>query len=240
MPHEHSENVARHFAKDWQAYDQQIRQVIPHYDQALTTMVEVIAASCPRPRLILDLGIGTGNLASLLLATFPDARLVGVDILQDFIDQAVRRLEKDGDRMSIICADVADFDFQSDYDIVVSSFMFHHLENTLKRKLFVRIHETLRAGGCFVNLDFVHSGSSFYAQAFDDLRIKAMKAQGVSSDRIATEYVQHRKLEIPVPLDAQLRWLEETGFTDTECFWKYLNLAMFGGRKHGTPTAFNC
>ena len=42
MPHEHSENVARHFAKDWQAYDQQIRQVIPHYDQALTTMVEEI------------------------------------------------------------------------------------------------------------------------------------------------------------------------------------------------------
>ena len=29
----------------------------------------------------------------------------------------------------------------------------------------------------------------------------------------------------------QFRWLEDVGFTDTECFWKYLNLAMFGGRK---------
>ena len=231
MPHEHSENVARHFAKDWQAYDQQIRQVIPFYDQALTTMVDVIAVSCPRPRLILDLGIGTGNLASLLLSTFPYARLVGVDILQDFISQAKQRLEQYADRTSLICADVADFNFPADYDIVVSSFMFHHLDNALKRQLFVRIHETLAADGCFINLDFVHSGSRFYAQAFDELRIKAMKALGVSKARIAIEYVQHRKLEIPVPLDRQLRWLEETGFTDTECFWKYLNLAMFGGRK---------
>ena len=234
MPHEHSENVARHFAGDWKAYDRQIRQVIPYYDQALTTMVDVIAASCPRPRLILDLGIGTGNLASLLLSAFPDARMVGVDILQDFINQAGRRLGKYGDRTSLICADVAHFDFPSDYDVVVSSFMFHHLDNALKRELFVRIHETLSAGGCFVNLDFVHSGSGFYARKFDDLRIKAMQAQGVTDDRIATEYVEHRKLEIPVPLDRQLRWLEEAGFTDTECFLKYLNLAMFGGRKKGS------
>ena len=61
-----------------------------------------------------------------------------------------------------------------------------------------------------------------------------MKAQGVSDDRVAIEYVEHRELEIPVPFDIQLRWLKEAGFTDTECFWKYLNLAMFGGRKKGS------
>jgi tRNA (cmo5U34)-methyltransferase len=231
VPREHSQKVARHFAEDWQAYDRQIRQVIPYYDQALTTMVDVIAASCPNPRLILDLGIGTGNLASLVLSTFPAARLVGVDILQDFIDQAERRLTKYADRASLICADVADVDLPSACDIVVSSFMFHHLDNALKRRLFVRIHETLAADGCFINLDFVHSASRFYAPKFDDLRIKYMQAQGVSEVRIATEYVEHRKLEIPVPLGKQLQWLGDAGFTDTECFWKYLNLAMFGGRK---------
>ena len=235
---EHSERVACHFAEDWKAYDQQIRQVIPFYDQTLQTMVEVIAATCPEPRLILDLGIGTGNLASLLLCTFPHARLVGVDILEDFIDQARRRLEKYADRTSLIRADVADFAFSEEFDIVVSSFMFHHLNNALKQELFGRIHETLSGGGCFVNLDFVHSGSRFYAHAFDDLRIRSMKAQGVSDDRIAREYVEHRKLEIPVPLDEQFRWLEDVGFTDIECFWKYLNLAMFGGRKrHGGASA---
>ncbi len=58
-----------------------------------------------------------------------------------------------------------------------------------------------------------------------------MKAEGVSHERIEREYIKHRELEIPVPVETQLRWLRETGFTDIECFWKFLNLAMFGGRK---------
>ena len=58
-----------------------------------------------------------------------------------------------------------------------------------------------------------------------------IRNQGVSDGRIAGEYIEHRRLEIPVPLDEQFRWLEDVGFTDIECFWKYLNLAMFGGRK---------
>ncbi len=54
------------------------------------------------------------------------------------------------------------------------------------------------------------------------------------SDRVAgTQYLEHRKLEIPVPLGTQLEWLSALGFTDVECFWKYLNLAIFGDRKPG-------
>jgi tRNA (cmo5U34)-methyltransferase len=231
MPREHAQNVARHFDANWKAYDRQIRQVVPYYDHALTTMVEVIAATCPKPRLIVDLGLGTGNLSGLLLSRFPDARLVGVDLVQALIDQAEQRLAGHGDCVSLIRADVADFEFPLDCDVVVTSFMFHHLENPLKRRLFAQVYAALRSGGCFINLDFVHSGSDLYANVFDDLRIKAMHAQGVSGERIQTEYVTHRALEIPVPLETQVSWLAEAGFTDVECFWKYLNLAMFGGRK---------
>lgn len=34
---------------------------------------------------------------------------------------------------------------------------------------------------------------------------------------------------MPVPMEVQLDWLRELGFSDVECFWKYLNLAIFGG-----------
>jgi tRNA (cmo5U34)-methyltransferase len=33
------------------------------------------------------------------------------------------------------------------------------------------------------------------------------------------------------PLGAQLEWLREAGFKSVDCYWKYLELAIFGGVK---------
>src|SRR5687768_8919235 len=66
---EQSSRVAAHFGREWRDYDDQIRKSIPFYDQALSTLVSVIDATGNRPRRILDLGVGTGNLAYLLLRT---------------------------------------------------------------------------------------------------------------------------------------------------------------------------
>jgi tRNA (cmo5U34)-methyltransferase len=226
-----SGRVADHFEKEWTQYDQQIRISIPFYDQALATLVSVAQRSCLKPARILDLGVGTGSVARLLLAEFPDAHLTGIDIVEDFLQIASRRLSDYDIRVSLRCADIAEFEFSSTYDLVVTSFVFHHLTDELKRTLYSQIFASLSRGGCFVNADFVDSGSQFYSRIFDDLRVDFMRLHGWSDEEIRKRYVEHRRLEIPVPMELQLEWLREVGFSDVECFWKYLNLAIFGGRK---------
>jgi hypothetical protein len=39
--------------------------------------------------------------------------------------------------------------------------------------------------------------------------------------------------EHPTDLWTQLRWLREVGFTDVDCHWKWLDLALLGGVKPG-------
>jgi tRNA (cmo5U34)-methyltransferase len=136
-----------------------------------------------------------------------------------------------GDRVSLIQGDVATFDFGTGIDLVVTSFALHHTEDAVKRAVYERVESSLQAEGFFANLDFVHSASLYFAQLFDDLRIREMRQTGVSEERIATEYIEHRKLERPTPMQVQLGWLQEIGFTEVECFWKHLNLAGFCGRK---------
>ena len=36
-------------------------QVIPHYDQALRLIIDLLTASCPKPRLIVDLAMFGGG-----------------------------------------------------------------------------------------------------------------------------------------------------------------------------------
>jgi ubiquinone/menaquinone biosynthesis C-methylase UbiE len=45
------------------------------------------------PRRVLDLGTGTGSVARLVAARFPDATVIGVDISERMIEQARRRTE---------------------------------------------------------------------------------------------------------------------------------------------------
>lgn len=227
----HSNRVARHFESDWSDYDHQVRTAIPLYDQALQTLADVVSRSRLDPATILDLGIGTGNLAHMLLDIFPNARLTGIDVLQDFLDIAGKKLSGHEDRVSLERVDLSDFDFSQRYDLVVTSFMFHHTPDEAKRTAYARIFSCLTSGGCLMQADFVGSASPFYGEIFDALRISYMKDRNLSEEQIRKQYVEHRKLEIPTPMEQQLTWLRDLGFRDVECFWKYLNLAVFGGRK---------
>ena len=75
-------SVAAHLGIRLSEYDARIRTFIPDYDR----MLDVAAAAIPRnTRTIVDLGIGTGALASRCLRRAPGARVVGVDADADIL-----------------------------------------------------------------------------------------------------------------------------------------------------------
>lgn len=175
--------------------------------------------------------MGTGNLTNRLLKAFPDASILGIDIVEDYVLQARHKLDIHKSRVDLILKDINDFEFPESYDLIVSSYVFHHVENVAQSNIYCTIYEHLNPNGVFINADFVDSASPYFSSLFDELRMDYMRHQGVSEDSIRVDYLEHRKLEIPMPLKDQIALLSQIGFTKVECFWKYLNLAVFGGKK---------
>ena len=58
-----------------------------------------------------------------------------------------------------------------------------------------------------------------------------MKENGISDEMIQKDYIEHREFEIPLSYPQQKEYLTKSGFKEVECFWKYINLAIFGGIK---------
>ena len=229
----HSDAVGSHFESEWVEYDDDIRRAIPYYDDLLGIIVSIVRESVPEVRRALDLGVGTGNLAARFLGEFELCHLTGVDIVPSFVQAAAAKLAAYDDRLTLVHADVCDLELEGPFDVIMTSLMFHHLTDDHKADIYRRSFESLRPGGLLLNADMVGSASPFYGDAFDRLRIQFMRSQGLSEGEIQVRYVEHRKLEIPAPVNRQLQWLTEIGFVDTECHWKYLNLALFGGRRAG-------
>src|SRR6478735_191013 len=105
-------------AKD---YDAARRRLIPCFDAFYGTVLELIGEWNPPPHArVLDLGAGTGLLAALVRAAYPDTMLHLVDVAPAMLDQARLRFA-DQRRIEFTVADYAGAPLGGPYDLIVSA-----------------------------------------------------------------------------------------------------------------------
>ena len=110
-------------------------------EAALVEMLPVSVSS------VLDLGCGDGRLAALVLGARPSVdRVVAVDKSPPMLDAARMRFRDD------VRVEVREWDLSvsiaslGSFDLVVSGFAIHHLEDDRKRELFDEVACQLRPG----------------------------------------------------------------------------------------------
>ncbi len=194
---------------------------------------------------ILDLGCGDGILGLSLLERHPRAQAVFVDFSETMLAAAKQRSQSDSLRCHFLNADYGErcwVESVSDhrpFDLVVSGFSIHHQPDERKAALYGEIFELLAPGGVFLNLEHVSSQSKWGEAAFDNLMIDSLwdyhrqRQSKHSREQVADEYVNRTdwSANILASVEEQCRWLCEIGFTDVDCYFKILELALFGGRK---------
>ena len=112
------------------------------------------AAIAPGQR-VLDVGCGTGTLATRLARERGDVDVVGLDPDPKALAIARRKVERAGvaARFERGYGDALPFPDAS-FDRVLSSMMFHHLDLATKRGMLAEVLRVLRTGGSFHLVDF--------------------------------------------------------------------------------------
>jgi ubiquinone/menaquinone biosynthesis C-methylase UbiE len=104
---------------------------------------------------VLDIGSGTGTFAVLLKQRHPAVEVIGLDPDPKALARARGKAERA--RLSIRFdqgfADAVAYPAAT-FDVVFSSFMFHHLEADNREKTLQEVCRVLRPGGTFYLLDF--------------------------------------------------------------------------------------
>jgi len=178
----------------------------------------VLLAHVPQnARHILDLGTGDGRLLALLKIERPQASGIALDFSATMLAAARERFAGDG------TVEVVEHNLDMPlphlgcFDVVVSSFAIHHCTDERKCSLYAEVFDLLEPGGVFCNLEHVASTTPVMHERF-------LKAIG---ETLETEDPSNKLLDV----ETQLSWLREIGFTDVDCYWKWLELALLIGFK---------
>ncbi len=187
---------------------------IPHRADGEAVLLNFVPRSARR---VLDLGAGDGRLLALLRIDRPEAQGVALDFSPTMLEAAEARFGDDP-LVDVMAHDLDEpLPEMGTFDVIVSSFAIHHCDDARKQSLYAEIFDLLEPGGVFMNLEHVASATPALHQRFLD-------AMGITAEQEDPS----NKLAQVAP---QLAWLRGIGFQDVDCYWKWMELALFGGFK---------
>ena len=229
-------SVVSHLAVDPQDYDARIRTLIPLYDELIPEVARALRYAARPIRRIVDLGVGTGALASACLAAVPGARVWGIDADTAMMQVARARLGRRMARVTLVEGSFLNEPLPA-CDAMVASYALHHI-GTLRQKqaFYRRCHHALRPGGVLVNGDcapastpqgfardldvwFTHLGQTFGGRAGAKRVYKSWAAE-----------------DVYVPLATELKLLQRAGF-ETDVPWRRSPFAVIVALKPRRPRA---
>lgn len=185
---------------------------IPHRTEGEAVLLECLPAGVSR---VLDLGSGDGRLLGLVKLARPNISAIALDFSSAMLERLRSRFANDKN-VEVIEHDLQDpLPGMGQFDVVVSSFAIHHLTHERKHGLYAEIFGVLNRGGVFCNLEHVASSTPMLHDKF------------LECIHWPDEDPSNKLLD----LHKQLTWLEEIGFADVDCLWKWRELALMVGAK---------
>ena len=219
--------------------------LIPKRLEQLSTLLDLFPWSADEPIRVLDLGAGYGAVTETILSRYPHATVTWVDGSAAMHEHAEPRLNKYGARVELFLRDLAEpawhVGLPGPFHAAVSAIALHHLTDSRKGQLCAEVFDLLQPGGLFLNNDVV-AGDPALRDQFTPLadRVIQQQVREQTGELHSLEEIRQARTALPrpegqrshiAPLESQLGWWREAGFTVVDCYWKFLNFAIFGGFK---------
>lgn len=195
------DNIDIHFNKCASDYDRHFYEdlgMCEFYDE-----IEKQINICGNPKNILVLGCGTG--LEIERIKYP-AKVTAIDISSGMLAELKKKKLYPQVTLNTVCCSYFDVTFgEKDFDLVISTYSFHHFTVEQKAQLYSKIHNCLKTGGYFIN------GDTVCKDKYTETKLRNQ----------ADELYQRQKLsfgsmhiDVPLSLDTEFAILSDVGFNN--------------------------
>ena len=211
-------------------YTDLISKCVPRYGELLYNMFHYIPDDF-KPKRILDLGCGTGNLTAEILKHFPEAEVDALDLSEEILKESQKRFSAQPN-VRYIQADFREMHLApGSYDLILSSIAIHHVQDPDKIKLYQDICQALTPNGLFIFADQTRGVTEeIYQKHISRWKEEAFNLG--STQQNWDMWMEHQNAhDFHTPVNWHLRELELAGFKEVDVIWKNIMWAIFWARK---------
>ena len=208
-------------------YDSQRKILIPFFEDYYESGIKYLSSN--KFDKILDLGVGTGLLSQYLFKYFPHSQYTLIDISGKMLDLAKKRF-KNLSNIIYLEKDYSNNFPEGKFDLIASALSIHHLKDEEKCKLYRKIFNSLNKNGFFLNIDQYKSPSRNINKKYIELWINDITKHKVTKKDIES-WIVRRKLDKETTMENEMNKLNEIGFKEVECLFKYWKLGVIAGKK---------
>lgn len=172
--------------------------------------LERLKTSSFSPVNILDGGSGFGQYSFRLAKTFPEARILGLDLKKELVESGNQFARQAGyDRVSFAVGDLLTMTYEDQFDLVLSVDVMEHIEDD--RTVFDNISRALKSGGLFVMTTPYFDGSSEHIpvadQPFVDEHVRPGYSRSELAEKLNQANIELRQFIITYGKWGNLAWL---------------------------------
>jgi len=160
---------------------------------------------------LLDLGCGTGLELDEIFRILPKVRVTGIDMTESMLN-VLRRKHADK-QLELIAGDFLDVPLERmAFDAAISFEALHHLTPQQKERLYRKLYDSIRPGGCYIEGDYVAECEEEEELYFADSE-RRRSAAGVPDDA-------HVHYDTPLTESHQKELLLAAGFAEVTRAYK--------------------
>ncbi len=218
-----SDNTTPHLASE---YNTKIGKTIPYYQEFHMQAIDLVKQKSKKETW-LDLGCGTGTFERLIMNSFPEIKIIALDLSEKMIDEAKKNL-KDS-QIEYICQSSVNIDYENIFDVVTAIQVHHYLNKEEREKATRKVFRALKRDGIYISFENVIPENS-EMKKFELERWKRYQMVNGKSEEEATSHINRCGVNyFPITVNEHIDLLKRTGFKCVYVFWKsYMQMGIMG------------
>ena len=211
-----------------QVFDNMLERSIPQYEIMRNACFDLACRFVQKKTTIVDLGCARGEALAPLVEKFgAHNRFIGVDVSGPMLDAARERFKGYID-CSVV--DIRECDLRKDFPpcaasvvLAILTIQFTPIEYRLK--ILRQVYKSLITGGAFIFVEKVIGATADIDSLIVDEYYNLKHHNGYSQEDIERKRLSLEGVLVPVTAKWNEDLLRSAGFTQIDCFWRWMNFA---------------
>ena len=212
-------------------YDENVRKVIPFYDEIynkILIMIETVLGD--KPLSVLDTGCGTGSFGVKALNRLNLSGLTLCDPSEKMLADAQNKLKNS--LCEFHCIGSENLGFENRFDVVTAIQSHHYFDSSSRERAVKKCYKALKSDGIFICFE----NTSPYSETGTEIMLKRLEAfelkAGRSPEEVESHSARYNREFFPINISEHMDLLKKTGFEVAELFWhSYMQSGFYAIKK---------